>query len=226
MKFIKKGKEPVSFTKWKGSRPRHYKQDWSTLDSKAVDDIRSSLINEQGNICCYCGKRITFDDCRIEHLRPKSKFPKLKFKYDNLLASCYGGETRREERTTKRRKEQEEKFHCDPRKRDWFDENLIVSPLDPFCESYFHFSSAGEIHPTDDPEKSDAAKATIKHLGLNINDLNRDRKFVLNGILPGIDMLDKSEIRLLINGFKRRDKETGSYEKFCFVIVDVLNQLL
>jgi len=35
--------------------------------------------------------------------------------------------------------------NCGNFKGDWYDENLMVSPLDPNCASYFQYTGAGEI---------------------------------------------------------------------------------
>lgn len=56
--------------------------------------LKKMLLEEQGYICCYCGKRIELNHHSvIEHLYPKSLDKEQTFKYSNLLASCDGGKS-------------------------------------------------------------------------------------------------------------------------------------
>ena len=55
-------------------------------------ELKQSLLEDQGYICCYCGKRIENDSTTpIEHLNPKSIYKNRTYDYTNLLASCDGG---------------------------------------------------------------------------------------------------------------------------------------
>lgn len=115
MKFIEKtGKTPQELTTWKNYHSTNLynlycdakktgKEIWEYLDNhEALDSsctniynkkkLKSSLLKDQGYICCYCGKRI-LDDFRtiLEHLHPKSKYKDKTYDYTNLLASCDGG---------------------------------------------------------------------------------------------------------------------------------------
>ena len=88
----------------------------------AFDELRTSLVNEQKGICCYCQSRIAFSpkkadgtglviDMKTEHFLPKSIDPNGKFDhsakvldYSNLLASCLGNS------------DSKRKNHCDSSK--------------------------------------------------------------------------------------------------------------
>jgi 5-methylcytosine-specific restriction endonuclease McrA len=51
--------------------------------------IREQVIQEQGRICQECGKRITDDfDLTVDHIKPRSKFPKLALDKSNLQVLC------------------------------------------------------------------------------------------------------------------------------------------
>ena len=55
------------------------------------DALKTKLIEEQGYICCYCGKRIQNDNSTsIEHVKPKSIYKQETLKFSNLLVSCNG----------------------------------------------------------------------------------------------------------------------------------------
>jgi len=51
--------------------------------------IRKQVIKEEGRICAECGKRINNDfDITIDHIRPRSKYPKLALVRKNLRILC------------------------------------------------------------------------------------------------------------------------------------------
>lgn len=68
---------------------------WRYFRDNAKDvyeELKESLVKDQGFICCYCGKRIQNDyQTLIEHLKPKSGYKLKTFLFENLLASCMGG---------------------------------------------------------------------------------------------------------------------------------------
>lgn len=51
------------------------------------DKAKELLLHNLGDYCSYCGK---YDpqDLQIEHIRPKSRYPDLKTKWDNFLLAC------------------------------------------------------------------------------------------------------------------------------------------
>lgn len=72
----------------------HKELNTSSTDSYSKNELKETLINEQGAICCYCGKRIENDHRSVlEHLNPKSIYKDSTYDYTNLLASCDGGKT-------------------------------------------------------------------------------------------------------------------------------------
>lgn len=51
--------------------------------------VREQAIREQGRVCQECGKRITDDfDLTVDHIKPRSKFPKLALDKSNLQVLC------------------------------------------------------------------------------------------------------------------------------------------
>ena len=68
MFYINKDKEPKSLTEYKKSKNAYF----DGFDKK--DDIRQSLLDEQGYLCAYCMRRInSVDEVTIEHYYPQSK---------------------------------------------------------------------------------------------------------------------------------------------------------
>lgn len=227
MRYINKGEEPESFTTWKALANEDWTPTYDDLRGQEKTELYNALLREQGFICCYCGMRITRelsdigedtsdidrDSCHIEHLQPQSIYPELALEYKNLLASCQA----------ERNKVPPPPVRCGYKKEDWYDENLIVSPLDANCVDYFRYSASGEILPTDASDKQAAAKTTIEKLGLDIDKLRAMRSAAIDGALLAIQGLTDEEIQLLAQGFELLNDE-GKYQPFCFAIAYILNQ--
>ena len=211
MKHIEKGSEPKSLTAYNKKVGKTTK--WKSFNRNVKNDVYQSILYEQGYICCYCGIHISRKRCHIEHYRPKSKYTDLTFTYRNLISSCQGED---EQRPTK-------PVHCGHKKGGWFDENLMISPLDPNCNKYFRYTGAGEILPTEDPEHQAAAETTIRMLALDINKLKKMRRKVVDGVIQATDGLSEKEIKQLAEAYLERD-ETESYAPFWATIDYVMRQ--
>ncbi|KAB8335131.1 TIGR02646 family protein [Scytonema tolypothrichoides VB-61278] len=212
MKYIHKSKEPDSFTKWKqklGSRI----PDWKSFPQPVKNEVYHSLLQEQGFVCCYCGMSIGRKQCHIEHFRPKSVYRDLTFEYTNLIASCQG-EDEHKPRVP---------VHCGHKKQAWFDEELMISPLDPKCADYFKYSGFGEILPTDDKDKQAPAKTTIQKLALSIDKLRKMRRAAIDAVLMATDGLTATEVQLLTQGYQKPDAN-GRYTPFSAAITYILKQ--
>ncbi|MEH2071940.1 MAG: retron system putative HNH endonuclease [Nostoc sp.] len=213
MKYIKKNQEPEKFTAWKALENDDWKPSWDdNFQAPEKPIVHDALVKEQGYICCYCGMRITRDTSHIEHLKPRSAYPSLSLEYKNLIASCQG--------------ESEEPppvpVHCGHKKKYWYDENLMVSPLKITCADFFQYPASGEIQPTDELAKKAAAQTTIEKLALNIGKLQNMRKLAIDAALLAIDGLTEAEIQLLAQGYEKPDKN-GQYTPFCAAISYLFN---
>lgn len=214
MKYITKGEEPESFKIWKALARTTPNWGYSYLQNPEKRELHEALIREQGYICCYCGMRITRESSHIEHLKPQSiPNPDLTLEYTNLLASC------------QREREPKKPVHCGIAKDDWYDEDLMVSPLKPNCTDFFIYTDDGQILATDAIEKKAAATTTIERLCLNIPKLIAIRKEVIKKLWADIDIdeLTDEEKQKLIQGFEQPDAD-GRYEEFCAAIAYILNQ--
>lgn len=214
MKFIKKSGEPVSFKQWKSQGNEDWEPTWDDLRSPEKPQLHESLLQEQGYICCYCQRRISLEDSHIEHLKPRTHYPELAIEYRNLLASCQG----------EREEPPPQPIHCGHYKKDWYDPNLLVSPLDENCEQYFTYTELGEIRPTSDQKLQEAAETTIEKLGLNIDKLRAMRRSAIAAITEGWDELKASEKQQLISGLIELN-DRGEYTEFCMILVYILRQL-
>ena len=201
MKYISKDKEPQDFIDWKNRANRDWQPTFDNLQNPEKQSVFNSLFVEQGYICCYCERELKDNDYHIEHFRPKDQnlFPELQLEYSNFLCSC------------QRNTQKGEPLHCGNSKGNWFDENLLISPLDPNCEKQFTYTADGYIYPSNDDNI--AAKTTIEKLQLNISKLVDLRKRVIEPFLD--DDLSESEFKKFVNSYLvDKDKNHGKYNEF------------
>lgn len=203
MKRIIKNKSPEKFETWKTNKTRTWKTFKRNSEIKHL--VRNSLLNEQGYICCYCGKKIENNELStIEHLKCKDNYKNLEMDYNNLLISCNGG---REERSIR-----DEFFplSCDAHKDN---DNIEVTPLDINCEEEFLYSDSGEIIG-----RSDKAERTIEKLNLNNSNLIHLRKAALE---PFVELIDDIEENIILIDYYS-NKQNGKYEEYSNAILGYL----
>jgi hypothetical protein len=114
---------------------------------------------------------------------------------------------------------------CGQRKGAWFDLSLTISPLQSDCANYFRYTRIGEILPSQDLTKVDAAEATIENLGLDNPKLIRLRRAAMDAAMQGIEILSRDDIQKLIDGYDRLDK-SGKYIPFCATVMYILRQMV
>lgn len=215
MKYIQKSEPPQAFIDWKNLASEDWQPSWANFQKPQKTSVHQSLLQEQGFICCYCGRRIILADSHIEHFKPRNKYPDLQLDYVNLIASC---EIDTDEPPPI-------PVHCGHKKGAWYEENLMVSPVESNCADFFRYTDDGQILATKEIDKQEAAKTTIEKLDLNIYKLQKMRKGAIEGILNGLDLSDSQTVQKLINGFSKPNKD-GELDQFCHVIIHVLQQYL
>lgn len=204
MKYIVKRTSPASLEAYKATEGACY----NDMPQNVKEDVRQSLVSEQGGICCYCGKRILPDyHSIIEHLYPKGlkQYRHLQLEYSNLLCSCDGGESDRTGKT----KSEKRKFpsFCDDKKNNRV---LNLTPLDPTCEEQFSYDEEGHIYG-----KTDAAQEAIDILGLDCSPLVDLRRAAINPYLE-LD-LDNEGWNAEIEDLSQRHND--NFRSFCFVVI-------
>jgi len=217
MKYICKAEEPEKFKTWKNLENEDWKPSWKNFQAPEKTLVHEALLQEQGYICCYCGRSISKQSSHIEHLKPRTSYPEEALSYTNLLASCQVEKSETDPIPVP--------VHCGHKKGDWYDENLMVSPLERSCFEFFRYSGSGEILPSKEEDKESSATATISRLGLNIDKLKAMRRGVIDGILQNIEELTDIEIQNLVRHYSSPNVD-GQYTQGCAVIVYILNQYL
>lgn len=200
MKQIIKHPEPKEFIAWKAMATENWTPKYANLQKPEKEIVRQSLLSEQGNICCYCQRRITSQSSHIEHFRPQANDTEdfsLEIEYSNLHASCFPDA------------ESEFPLHCGPLKGAHFDENLLISPLEPNCETEFDFGFDGTIAPK---KHSKRAEYTISLLGLDIKKLTAKRRLVIEVFISDLENETEQDFQIFLT--KYLDKNDGSFQEY------------
>ena len=156
MRPIVKGAEPASLTQHRATPHADY-------DNYAEkDDLRASLVGEQGAICCYCMQRIHPDGThmKIEHWLCQEDHANRDLDYGNLLGACPGGHG------------QPKRFqHCDTRKGKLSLRRNPAVPAPPIDRDIRYLTDG-----TISSEDADLDKEINGVLNLNIERLRNNRQ--------------------------------------------------
>ena len=157
------------------------------MDASVKNALRVSLLEEQGHLCAYCMSRIEFEHqgVKIDHYKPRSKYPELQLEYENLLAVCDGREGEKRSRQT-----------CDTRKGD--ESELVINPLSPLITKQLNYGNDGSIK-SDDP--------CVRHDINDILNLNDPSGFLITNRKSVLDRF-KKEFDDVVNKRKKYTAET------------------
>ncbi len=200
---ITKNKEPKSWCEHRQTPGAKY---------EPTEDLRKSLLEEQGYICAYCMRRIPTKDSnsnettRIEHIVPQATGI-MDMDYSNMVVCCPGAI--------------DGDFHCDKKKEM---QTISFSLFDAnFIKTLSYKSGTGEIISTNPLFNQQINEV----LNLNHPKLQRNRKEVLQGLISTLGKRSqwrKSEI------VKTRDyfatKHNGKFSPYCGIAVWFLNKKL
>lgn len=179
MRYIKKGVEPQTFTNWKALKNEQWEPTYDNLAGDPKKDVYLALLAEQGYLCCYCERELFADDYHVEHLNPQAMKAGDDLIYENFLCSCLNVTAKGDP------------LHCGKLKGD---EVIDVNPLQQDCSAKFSFTAYGEIIGL-----TEAAKSTIKTLGLDIKKLVDMRKGVLDPFLD--DSIEEADFIDFVSGY-------------------------
>jgi len=209
MKKIIKQSEPRSLVEHRSQANANYD------NYPEKDDLRKSLLKEQGYICCYCMSRIKLDEMKIEHWQPQTKYISRQLDYKNLLGACMGNQGARPQNQ-----------HCDTRKGD---SEITINPIegDKNCENLIKYRPDGKIYSDDLSINNDLNET----LNLNLVFLKKNRKDALDIVIRKLDEKFSNKTWAKITVQKELDKlntkdENGFYDVYCQFIVSYLKSKL
>lgn len=138
-----------------------------------ANDVVNSLKKMYSNLCCFCESQLgvqTYE--RIEHLKPKSKFPELSFDWNNLNLVC-------------------EVCNTSFKKDNWDPACPFLDPSQEDISSFLKLNLiTGEYNPIDDNLR---AKYTIEHTGLNRKPLVVRRNQIIDFCAKLISKIGKEQ---------------------------------
>jgi uncharacterized protein (TIGR02646 family) len=160
MKQIVKTAEPNSLLQHRASQFANF----DNISFATKEELRESLLSEQGHICCYCMKRIpehTSPYMKVEHYKCQDNFEALQLTYTNLFGACTGNEGQPKIKQT-----------CDTKKGN---AELTISPTStlPNCETLIKYNAEGEISSITD--NADINRQLNEVLNLNMQTLKDGR---------------------------------------------------
>lgn len=214
MKQVTKQAEPKVFTDWKAKANEEWQPSYNILRNPEKRELHEALLNEQGGVCCYCGRSISLTDSHIEHFRPQEAREDLALAYENLHASCL------------RETSPGAPLHCGHAKGSEFNENLAISPLDAECEQRFIYSSQdGAVYPANKGDASAMHMATL--LNLDVHFLRDRRAEALKSVFDDAFVSSASDEELIQLAIAYRAPDsTGRKTSFGHVLSRFAEQLL
>lgn len=197
MKHIRKESEPSA---WRA----HRTTPGASFEANA--ELKESLLQEQGYICCYCMSRISAERMKVEHFRPR-RYTESIMEYGNLLGACLGTSN--------------QYLHCDTNKAD---QEISINPTDRHCESIISYSPNGRV------KFPEAYRVDIEAtLNLNNPILIANRKAALDTTLDLLKRANRGfsagNLERVRTKFQSKDSN-GRYSEFCQIVVWWLSKKL
>ncbi len=216
MKRIRKSKPPKELIAWTHAKAKDAegkKMNWGYDDMSAElrHKVKLCLIEEQGALCCYTGRRIASETSHVEHLKPQTQCINHEdTKYSNLLAAYPS-------------KNFPGKIAYGAHKKDnWYDRTLFIHPLRDDCEKRFKFQDDGCIKAARSNDK--AAIETIARLNLDDKELKILRRTAIHTALYE-EQLSKSDAQKLCKAMDNLNAK-GQFREFCFAIKQACERYL
>ena len=229
MKKIHKTTPPDSFITYCVNNPN---ETYNHLSGNVKKDLKNRLLEDQGYICCYCGKRLGNDSSSIiEHVLPQSENTDKTMSFQNMLVCCDGGDADRHNNNLIRRAnhglsvDQQKPLilkhpeHCGAAKKN---KKLPFSPLDD-CEKRYTYFDDGTIIANDAPLSiiNESERQEFYQQSLDVlNILKLNIPFLCNIRRAAIAKYDyktpvnwSEELKKL--SFKNSE---GKYKEYCFVL--------
>ena len=190
------------------------------------NELRQSLLKEQGYICCFCMKSIEDNNetTKIAHIFPqnpvsdedkeKVKKENLDLDYNNMLAACDGGKG-----------QSPHLQHCDTKQGNTI---LKINPADAIrdCEKLIDYKPSGTIYS----KNLDVEYDLNQTLNLNEENLKNRRKDAYDAVLKRLEIkypkksFSKKSIEKEIQNYSQL--KNGRYAPYCQYVIYFLRKKL
>ncbi len=190
------------------------------------NELRQSLLKEQGYICCFCMKSIEDNNetTKIAHIFPqnplsdedkeKVKQENLDLDYNNMLAACDGGKG-----------QSPHLQHCDTKQGNTI---LKINPADAIrdCEKLIDYKPSGTIYSKNPDVEYDLNQT----LNLNEENLKNRRKDAYDAVLKRLERkypkksFSKKSIEKEIENYSQL--KNGRYAPYCQYVIYFLRKKL
>ena len=217
MKQIVKNTEPNSLLQHRAIQYANF----DNLPLATKEELRQSLLSEQGHICCYCMKRIpehTSPYMKVEHFKCQAIFGEMQLTYTNLFGACTGNEGQPKIKQT-----------CDTKKGN---AELTISPTSTLqiCETLFKYNAEGEISSIND--NADVNRQLNEVLNLNMQTLMDNRMEIYLEVQSRYKAEskrtknNKAEMKKYFAQEKKywEEKAAGKYKPYCSVALYFINK--
>lgn len=155
------------------------------FDKLDKNTLRKALVEEQHGLCAYCMDKIEANGHKmvLEHWYPLSRSKNKAMDYENLLASCRGGDTDQRSDTNK-------VFCCDKRKGH---ATISINPLEETMMRSIRYRSNGIIYV----DESYGTKSMKNQLRQDINQTLQLNGKIKQEKISGKNDTDNQEIKVL-----------------------------
>lgn len=212
MKYIKKQRAPKALRDWIRQNSHLPGAEYGT-HGFPKDEVRKTLLAEQGHLCAYAMVPVGEASCHIEHIKPQERSraegaPHETWDYTNLLA-CYPGN---DPEAIGR-----DEFGATKKGSAW-DAHQCVSPLQHSCEARLRYAIDGSVSTAKAGDT--AAEWTIETLGLDCSVLCELRRAAIEAMgvsLTSTAAIDTVETERLLSEIQKRRRD-GSFHPYCIAI--------
>lgn len=201
---------------------------YATLKGQLKEDVRNSLVAEQGQLCAYCMCRIPRSDVddgiapiTIEHFDPRNPPDHHDtcqgLDYNNLLAVCNGNRASREKHHHKR------DLTCDAFRGN--KEFRKLNPCIPETLKTIEYGADGTITATDSDVRDDLNK--VLNLNCPTSTLIAERKAVYDGLTSDMEKVSMDDLAAYcISRLSEFEIEGNPKTPFVGVIIWYLKSML
>ena len=228
MKYIQKNRTGIGYSKLlKIHKDKGCYDDTKNDNSKTPKvttrtDILKDLLNEQGNLCAYCMRRISLENADIEHFigqgyvdDKKNTVGKVEdTNYDNMLAVCHGNFCKDE-------------THCDSSRSKYQDKRplLNISPLNRQQMNNIKFSQSGVVYYENIDDETEISFDLNKVLNLNCENIKNERKKLIK-IIKSLLAKHKFDKKFAQKELEHWEESNGSYKAYCQVVINELRKYI